>query len=317
MLTWIHPKGLRVTVRFTLSLLASIGGLAVLAGIIYLISQYAASSKQHVTLVENILGAIFIMVFLIVMIRLWMRRQRRELATVMYRRGNELVRQQRYEEAQASYGQAIKAVPKFPYAWNGRGACLGRLGRFQEALAAFENVVVLSPLYVRAWTNKGAILVRLKRYDEALADFDHALAIDSTDSPAWNNKAALLFGPLKRYDDALVVCDAAIAQGIATADIWASKGNALRALGREAEAHTAYEQTLTFPAADPRNSEARGDALASIGQYKDALTAYELALITWPPDRPDVLRRKADVLRALGRDDEAREAEARAGELDG
>lgn len=114
------------------------------------------------------------------------------------------------------------------------------------------------------------------------------------------------------------MCEQALARGIARPVLLSIKGDALGALGREAEAKVAYEQVLTFPADNFVSWAARGSAHAGMGQLIEALAAYDEAL-TLDHDNHDeayALRKKADVLRALGRDVEAQEAEQRADELD-
>ena len=320
MLTSIRFRWLRGIVRFTLSLLASICGAAALIGVVYLAlenmsSLYRPSSKQQLLFIENVLGISFITVLLILWSWNRIRRLRREHANQLYRRGNELARQQRYEGALAAYEQAIKVVPKFLYAWLGKGGILFHLRRYEDALGAHEQAVALSPLRRKTWTEKGAILVWLGRYEEAIADFDHALAIDPTDSGAWRDKAVTLDDRLKRHEEAIAVCDAAQNQGVETASLWAIRGDALHALRREEEARAAYDRVLTYPADDLLSWSSHGIAHAGIGQYHEALAAYEQALVFWP-DYPQVLHRKAGVLRALGREDEALESEQQADELD-
>jgi tetratricopeptide (TPR) repeat protein len=52
-----------------------------------------------------------------------------------------------------------------------------------------------------------------------------------------------------------------------------------------------------------------------VGRFNEALAACETAL-TFYTDSADIWRKKAEVLRALGREDEAREAEQQADVLD-
>ena len=99
-----------------------------------------------------------------------------------------------------------------------------------------------TPKYATPWLNNGVAHSRLKRYDEALADYHHAQELDPAEPLIWNNIASVLCQDLQRYDEALAVCDEALARGIAIAGIWAIKGDALHALGREAEAQAAEQR---------------------------------------------------------------------------
>ena len=202
--------------------------------------------------------------------------------------------------------------------WNTKGGQLLDQRRYHEALASFDRALKFWPKYPGPWLNKGVVFVKIKRYDEALAAYNRALQlnpIDSLNSLIWNNKADLFCAHLHRYDEAVTICDEAIGRGISTAGIWAIKGEALQALGREAEARSAYEQVLTFHTDDFLTWASRAQALAALGRSDEALAPYERAIALHPEDRR-LWKEKAAVLRALGREEEAREAERQAEELE-
>ena len=238
--------------------------------------------------------------------RIW----RWQRAGAWNKRGLILARQKRYQEAIAAYERASAIAPKSAAPWSNRGIALVRLDRFDEALAAYDHAISLDKSDDAPWLNRGVILSRLKSYDEALVAYNHALALNPTEPLVWYNLASLLSDDLNRRDKALVICESAFARGISIAGIWATKGDALHALGQEDEARAAYEQVLTFPNNDFLSWASRGQALAGVGRKEEALSAYDIAL-TFNVDAASVLRKKAGVLRALGREAEAQEAERR------
>ena len=94
----------------------------------------------------------------------------------------------RYEEALASYDQALKLQPDYLEAWHNRGNVLLNLGRYEEALASYDQALKIQPDAHEAWHNRGNALLNLGKYEEALASFDQALKIQPDAHEAWHNR---------------------------------------------------------------------------------------------------------------------------------
>ncbi len=156
-----------------------------------------------------------------------------------------------------------------------KGKILSETGRAEEALAPLEEAVYRAPNLNIVWRQKGRVLTQLGRWEEALADFDRALALDASDAYDWHSKAYTLF-QLGRYDEALFAIDEAIARN-PSPPIVGTKGQIYHRLGRNTEALEWLDRALTE---DPDDREHWAD--------------------------------KALALHALGRDDEARQAELHA-----
>lgn len=99
---------------------------------------------------------------------------------------------QRYEEALASYDQAIALKPGYANAHHNRGSVLKKLNRHAEALASYDRAVALKPDHAEAHNNRGVLLQELKRYDEALASFERAIAAKPDHAEAHNNCGVVL-----------------------------------------------------------------------------------------------------------------------------
>ncbi|MDB4962161.1 MAG: hypothetical protein JWP01_2160 [Myxococcales bacterium] len=63
---------------------------------------------------------------------------------------NELLRNDRYEDAAVRFEKAAALFPPHPHAWKGLGHSLLRLGRSQEAARAFDRAIGLAPLSATA-----------------------------------------------------------------------------------------------------------------------------------------------------------------------
>ena len=75
--------------------------------------------------------------------------------------GNELFNLSCYEEAIASYDQAVEFKPDNHQAWHNRGIALANLGRYEEAIASYDQAVEFKPDDHQAWYNRGIALANL------------------------------------------------------------------------------------------------------------------------------------------------------------
>ncbi len=123
--------------------------------------------------------------------------------------GNVLNNLQRYQEALASYDQALELKPDKDQAWNNRGNVLDDLQRYQEALASYDKALELNPDDDRAWYNRGNVLRKLQRYEEAIVSYDKALELNPDDDQAWYNRGIVL-DDLQRYQEAIASYDKAL-----------------------------------------------------------------------------------------------------------
>jgi tetratricopeptide (TPR) repeat protein len=81
------------------------------------------------------------------------------------------------------------------------------LGRSEEALTAINKAIDLDPNNTRGWEEKAITCYLLGRYNESLAAYERIIELRSGNVPAW---------------------------------VWKGRGDALKALGRQAEAETDY-----------------------------------------------------------------------------
>ncbi|WP_287734441.1 tetratricopeptide repeat protein [Microcystis sp. M113S1] len=114
-----------------------------------------------------------------------------------------------YEQAIASYDQALEFKPDKHEAWTNRGFALGNLGRFEEAIASYDQALEIKPDFHEAWYNRGSALDDLGRYEEAIASYDQALEIKPDKHEAWYNRGNALDN-LGRYEEAIASYDQAL-----------------------------------------------------------------------------------------------------------
>ena len=182
-----------------------------------------------------------------------------------------------YEQAIASYDQALEFKPDKHEAWTNRGIALVNLGRYEEAIASYDRALEFKPDLHQAWHNRGNALDNLGRYEEAIASYDRALEIKPDKHEAWYNRGNAL-GNLGRYEEAIASYDQALEIKPDYHEAWNNRGIALANLGRFEEAIASYDQALEIK---PDYHEAwnnRGVALDNLGKYEKAIASYDQSI---------------------------------------
>ena len=157
----------------------------------------------------------------------------------------------RFDEALASFDQAILAGKGYADLFSNRGVALKKLNRPNEALDSFDQAIAIDPNYATAYYNRGNILQTLKRLDEAIASYDQAIANDPNYATAYYNRGGV-FNDLKCFDEAIASYDQAIAVDGGYADAFSNRGTVLRELKRIDEAIGSYNQAIAI---DPHHIE--------------------------------------------------------------
>lgn len=166
-------------------------------------------------------------------------------------RGNLLLQQGRYEEAEAYYKQAIAAEPDDALPYAELAECLlHQEGRKKEALDVIERSIQLEPEFDFLHARRSLILSRLNRDKQALESADAAIALGPENSLNFAVKAQALAG-LQRWGDAEELCRKALAldadNGFATNLL----ANVLRLQGKQGESQIASEKLLADDPEDP------------------------------------------------------------------
>ncbi|WP_051971619.1 tetratricopeptide repeat protein [Massilia sp. 9096] len=221
----------------------------------------------------------------------------------------------RAREAVALIEAALQVDGKQARAHCNLGAALQDLGQPERALASYDSALRLDPHYALAWNNRGNTLRRLGRPQEALDAYERALTLRANDPDAWCHRAIVLL-ELGRPADAAASAERALAARPDWPEALLALGNALQALDRLGDAVKAYDRALAQDKQDERADLwcARGAALKKSGRLDDALASYDRALAA-RPDYALATHYRANVLRALGRRQEAVDSYRRALEL--
>jgi tetratricopeptide (TPR) repeat protein len=77
-----------------------------------------------------------------------------------------------YEQAAASYANAVKLDPSLSEGWTNMANSLFFLGRYQESLDAYNEVIASDPLNANAIIGKGKVLMAMNHTQEANATLE-------------------------------------------------------------------------------------------------------------------------------------------------
>jgi tetratricopeptide (TPR) repeat protein len=219
----------------------------------------------------------------------------------------------RYEEAEASYRNAIELDPSYANAYYNLGILLQNLKRYEEAEASYRNAIELNPSYANAYYNLGILLQDLKRYEEAEASYRNAIEFNPSDATAYYNLGILL-QDLKRYDEAEASYRNVIEFNPSYANAYSSLGNLLQNLKRYDEAEASYRNAIELNPSYANTYYNLGIMLQNLKRYEEAEASYRNA-IKLNPSLPEVYCNLGILLEDLKRYGEAEAAYRRATEL--
>jgi len=191
-------------------------------------------------------------------------------------------------------------------------------GDFESALHSFDRAVSLSPNTADAHNSRGNALLMLGRYEDALASFEQALRIEAGFVKAALNRAELLIDHLGRPDEGQAICDRMLKRPldlIDAADAYFVKSKAALSIGELRQALAMVDKAIGLALDRPEFIGLRGSILFEQGEYRKSLAEMDRAL-RLAPDDPDTHYRRGLVLEKLARHTEAREALAKAAEIE-
>jgi serine/threonine-protein kinase len=184
----------------------------------------------------------------------------------------------RPREAIDELRRAIELQPRNDDAHRLLGDLLADEGRTEEAIAALETAIALRPDYWRNYSFLGRFYFRTGRYPEAIQAFSHMVELQPDNA-------------------------------------WAVQmlGTAYHAAGDTSRALEYYRRSIEL-APDARAYTNMGNIHYAEGRYREALSAFQEA-VRLDPRSPLKHRNLGDVLRKLGRPQDAARAYERAAEL--
>lgn len=102
-------------------------------------------------------------------------------------RGNELMKQEKFEEALVAYTDAISLNNRNAVYFCNRAAAHSKLGNHEEAVDDCEAALDIDPTYSKAFGRMGLAYSALGRHSEALTKYKRALELDPANESYKNN----------------------------------------------------------------------------------------------------------------------------------
>jgi tetratricopeptide (TPR) repeat protein len=213
-------------------------------------------------------------------------------------RGIDLSREGRWEEAVASFREAVRLRPDYADAFNNLGNVLFFQKQFDEAIAAYEQAVRLAPGHAGYHSNLGEVLRHRGRLAEALGHCRRAVEL-RPDSAAAQHHLGLALAADEQFEEAAARCALATRLDPGRASAHLGLGYALLWLRRTDEAVAALGTALQLKPDLAEAHSTLGTALLRQGKLEEALARFEEAL-RLQPDLADASVHKAHALWQLG-----------------
>jgi len=203
-------------------------------------------------------------------------------AFLFYMRGRARASLGQCETAIADYDRSIEMGGTAYEGYDMRGQCAFTLGRYPAALADFDRALKIVPGDADVTAHRASTLIKLNRKSDAIASMDALVARDSSGyARQMRGQILLLAGqPAK----ALADFDAVRVAEPNAYGVEANRADALEALGRRADAASAYRVIVDH---EPQNANALNGVcwnMALTGDGKGAIPYCERALAIRPGD---------------------------------
>ena len=101
-----------------------------------------------------------------------------ENAAAELEKGNQLLGEEKLEEAIAAYRRAIELNPDLSWSHHNLGEALAKLGQLDEAIAAYHRAIELNPDFSWSYHHLGDALDRQQQWEEAVVAFRRAIELN-------------------------------------------------------------------------------------------------------------------------------------------
>ena len=156
-------------------------------------------------------------------------------AMKLNQRGLSHLHKKEYDQAIASFREALQIQPEYPDALDNLGKVLDATGKHAEAMADFDKAIKIAPNNAAAYADRGMALFHEGRYEEAAASYRQAIEHHKDFSEAQNGLGASLLR-LGKTDEAIAALRSATASNPKNVDALGNLGAALLTANKPEEA---------------------------------------------------------------------------------
>lgn len=211
-------------------------------------------------------------------------------ARALFFKGVCLMKLEKWERAEEAIGQALGALSRPAAKSHYRhGACLLKLKRIDDAVAAFKKAVARAPNSAKYGLALDQAMIKAGHAGAVASGLRARLDVAPGNLGLWMRLAAAL-ELAKDYAGMEAACHAALAIGPDNAPLQARHGNALKHLGRYAEAAEAYRRAIALNDTMPRWHVALADAVSHVRPDSRVRPALRYThTLAWSANRHDTL----------------------------
>lgn len=215
---------------------------------------------------------------------------------VFLHRGTMYLKQEKFAEAAADFGQAIKLQPEWYPAYVNQARAAQKQGNLEDATEYATEAIRRAPKVAALYRNRAYLLLERGKDSEALADFRRAIELEDGRGNTERLRAAdqlecgRIYWRARQYQEAVNACDAALMIYPDHFDSCRLRGESLLELKQYPEAIHAFDTFLKRGGPDATVYTARGLAKAKLGNQQAAILDYSQALELKPEAHTYVLR---------------------------
>ena len=151
-----------------------------------------------------------------------------------------------------------------------RGEELRRLGRDDEAIAQFTEAIRLHSEFADAYLSRGLAYSQIRDSDRSLADFTEAIRLDPKGASGWFHRG-ILHARSGELDEAINDLGEATQRNPAAADAWFHRGHVLARKGSHWIAIIDFTRAIQLKPDDALALHFRGVSYATIGETDKAI----------------------------------------------
>lgn len=225
-------------------------------------------------------------------------------------RGDAQVAHKEYDDAIASYTEAIKLDPRDAITFNKRGGAYYLEQRLDEAASDYSEAIRINPQYASALYNRGLVYDRQRRYDAAIIDYSEAIRFNPEAAHAYRRRASD-YRALNDYARAIADWTEAIRLEPQDAYAYTDRADAYLRQGDFDRAVADYTEAMRLEPQEAAYVIWRGIAFRTKKDYARAIADFDEAMRIAPvaidpyEERGIAYREQQDYARAIADFDEA------------
>jgi tetratricopeptide (TPR) repeat protein len=174
-----------------------------------------------------------------------------------------------YDQAIADYEAAIGIDPESNNLYSSLGKVYFDKGDVQNALKNYNKGLALPKPFGELYINRGAAYASLGQYDAALADINNGLALDEDNANGYLNRG-LIHYQKKNLKNTISDLNRYFTYKPGTSEEWFILGLSYRNTDDAASAITAYNRAIQLKPTDKRYYNSRANAYRALGKNAEA-----------------------------------------------